>query len=79
MVRLELLTGRTHQIRVHLSHLGCPIIGDTLYGKESGLIGRQALHASDMELPDLGGGGVIRLHAELPADMRKLAAELELE
>lgn len=79
MVRLELLTGRTHQIRVHLSHMGCPIIGDTLYGRESALIGRQALHASDMELPGISGGGILKLHAGLPDDMRKLAAELELE
>jgi 23S rRNA pseudouridine1911/1915/1917 synthase len=79
MVRLELLTGRTHQIRVHLSHLGCPIIGDTLYGKESRLIGRQALHASDMELPHPLEGSIIKLHAELPADIISLAAELELE
>ncbi|MHB1393290.1 MAG: RluA family pseudouridine synthase [Clostridia bacterium] len=79
MVRLELLTGRTHQIRVHLSHLGCPIIGDTLYGKESPLIGRQALHASDMELPHPVGNGTIKLHAELPPDIIELAAELELE
>ena len=79
MVRLELLTGRTHQIRVHLSYLGCPIIGDTLYGKESSLIGRQALHASDMELPHSEGKGIIKLHAEPAADIVSLAAELELE
>lgn len=86
MVRLELLTGRTHQLRVHLSHKGCPIVGDTLYGKESRLIGRQALHASDMELPyyitsDVGSTAcrTIKLHAELPLDIGKLAAELELE
>jgi 23S rRNA pseudouridine1911/1915/1917 synthase len=79
LVRLELLTGRTHQIRVHLSHLGCPIIGDTLYGKESRLIGRQALHASDMELPHPVGNEIIKLHAELTADIISLAAELELE
>ena len=42
LVRLELVTGRTHQIRVHLSFLGHPIVGDTLYGKKSCLIGRQA-------------------------------------
>ncbi len=79
MVRLELLTGRTHQIRVHLSHLGCPIIGDTLYGKESSIIGRQALHASDMELPHPLGKGIIKLHGSLTADIVRLAAELELE
>ena len=45
LVKLELGTGRTHQIRVHLSHIGAPILGDTLYGKETYLISRQALHA----------------------------------
>jgi len=79
LVRLELATGRTHQIRVHLSYLGHPIIGDTLYGKESPLIGRQALHSSDMVLPHPEGNGTIKLYAELPADIIRLAVELELE
>ncbi len=79
LVRLELVTGRTHQIRVHLSYLGHPIIGDTLYGKESRLIGRQALHASDMEFPHPDGSGILKLHAELPEDIRTLVSKLELE
>ncbi|KUO74928.1 MAG: hypothetical protein APF77_17845, partial [Clostridia bacterium BRH_c25] len=79
LLRLELATGRTHQIRVHLSYLGCPIVGDTLYGKESPLIGRHALHATDMELPHPEGQGIIKLHAELPGDIIRLAALLELE
>lgn len=45
LVRLVLETGRTHQIRVHMSYIGNPIIGDTLYGTESDLIKRQALHS----------------------------------
>ena len=79
LVRLELVTGRTHQIRVHLSYLGHPIIGDELYGKASKLMVRQALHASDMELPNPSGSGKIMLHAELPEDIRTLIAKLELE
>ncbi len=51
-VRLKLETGRTHQIRVHMKHIGCPLIGDKMYGPEQGAVeaweaaaGRQALHA----------------------------------
>lgn len=45
LLTLQLETGRTHQIRVHLSHLGYPILGDTLYGGDSTLLDRQFLHA----------------------------------
>ena len=45
VVHLRLETGRTHQIRVHLAHIGNPVLGDTLYGKASNLIDRQALHS----------------------------------
>ena len=45
VLHLKLETGRTHQIRVHLSYIGNPILGDTLYGKSSKLIKRQALHS----------------------------------
>ena len=44
LVKFTLETGRTHQIRLHSKYIGHPIIGDTLYGKESNLISRQALH-----------------------------------
>ena len=44
LVKFVLETGRTHQIRLHSKHIGHPILGDTLYGNESPLINRQALH-----------------------------------
>lgn len=50
LVELELFTGRTHQIRVHMSFINCPILGDKLYGEESPLINRQALHAYKITL-----------------------------
>ncbi|ALS29336.1 pseudouridine synthase [Paenibacillus sp. 32O-W] len=58
MVRLRLETGRTHQIRVHMKHIGCPLIGDGMYGPEEGrkvpgweeAAGRQALHAETLGL-----------------------------
>ena len=45
LVKCKLETGRTHQIRVHFSHIGHPLLGDTLYGQSSNLISRQALHS----------------------------------
>lgn len=45
LIECDLETGRTHQIRVHFSHLGHPVLGDSLYGKESNLIEGQALHS----------------------------------
>lgn len=48
-MKFLLETGRTHQIRVHSSYIGHPILGDTLYGSSSDLIDRQALHAYRVE------------------------------
>ena len=51
LVLCEPLTGRTHQLRVHLSHMGYPILGDDIYGTPSDRIGRQALHAISISVP----------------------------
>lgn len=48
LLKIRLETGRTHQIRVHLSHIGYPLLGDTLYGGDDKRIGRQALHCRDI-------------------------------
>ena len=73
LVRLELETGRTHQIRVHMAHLGCPLAGDFLYGTEDrALIGRPALHSSELELLQPITGERLSFEAPLPADMRTL-------
>ena len=49
LVKLKLETGRTHQIRVHMAHIGCPVAGDFLYGEEeAGLIDGHALHSKTL-------------------------------
>lgn len=68
LVRLTLYTGRTHQIRVHLSHLGHPIIGDSLYGEKSELINRQALHSYSIKFKLPRNDEEIEIFAKVPKD-----------
>ncbi len=71
LVSLELETGRTHQIRVHMSHIGCPLLGDWLYGEENhSLFDRQALHSCYLELVHPVSKEKIEFHSELYPDMR---------
>lgn len=73
LVELELETGRTHQIRVHMAHLGCPLTGDFLYGTENrALISRPALHSAALELTHPITGKRLRFAAPLPADLAAL-------
>lgn len=69
LVRAQPRTGRTHQIRVHLAHLGSPVLGDTVYGRASEVISRQALHAQFLELPHPVTGELLHLHAPAPDDL----------
>lgn len=78
LVKLTLETGRTHQIRVHLSSLGHPIFGDALYGEEEKeLIERQALHAYRLEFPHPKSRKILKLESELPLDMKELICKLK--
>ncbi len=73
LVELILETGRTHQIRVHMQHIGHPLAGDFLYGTEDvSLIPRAALHACALRLKHPMTGEWIELTQELPEDMQKL-------
>ena len=73
LVELTLETGRTHQIRVHMAHLGYPLAGDFLYGTEDkALIGRAALHAFHLRLTHPITGQTLEFERELPEDMRAL-------
>jgi 23S rRNA pseudouridine955/2504/2580 synthase len=78
LLSAELLTGRTHQIRVHLTHLGFPIAGDDKYGDfelnralaKQGLK-RMFLHAGDLEFEHPLSGEAVKLHAPLPDDLSR--------
>ena len=71
-VRLRPRTGRTHQLRVHMAHIGCPLLGDWLYGVETPLIARPALHSYRLELRHQLTGDWLTLTAPLPDDMRRV-------
>lgn len=69
LVSLQLETGRTHQIRVHMQHIGHPIIGDFLYHPENNQMSRQALHAYQLEFPHPVTKKQLTFQAPLPTDM----------
>ena len=74
LIRLRLDTGRTHQIRVHMSHLGCPVTGDFLYGTEwpQQLPGRFALHSAMIRLKHPVSGEWLTVESELPEGLKQL-------
>jgi 23S rRNA pseudouridine1911/1915/1917 synthase len=93
LLRVQLETGRTHQIRVHLAHIGFPVVGDPLYGARRRLsagaavgvnvalqdFARQALHAQRLHLRHPLSGKTQQFEAPLPSDMRQLLALLRAD
>lgn len=69
LVKAKPHSGRTHQIRVHLAHVGAPVLADKVYGGASSLIERQALHAHRLTLPHPRDNQAITFLAQVPADM----------
>ena len=92
LLNVELLTGRTHQIRVHMTHIKHPIIGDKLYRTRTGLgknvpeeireavanFPRQALHACQLSLQHPISGAEITVEADLPEDFKNLLTTLDV-
>ena len=90
LLRVQLETGRTHQIRVHLAHVGLPLVGDPAYGGRRRQVAgdaaplntllngfaRQALHAQRLTLAHPGSGRQVSFEAPLPADFQALLAAL---
>jgi 23S rRNA pseudouridine1911/1915/1917 synthase len=92
LVRCELETGRTHQIRVHMAHIGHPVLGDPVYGagfktkarhlpEEARIcldgLGRQALHAAHLAFEHPATGELMSFDSDLPPDLARLAEALK--
>ena len=79
LLELDLETGRTHQIRVHLAYLGHPLLGDGVYGKRSPLLERHFLHAHRLGFQHPLSGETLELRSELPPDLAQVVEELRRE
>ncbi|MEG2258731.1 MAG: RluA family pseudouridine synthase [Oscillospiraceae bacterium] len=76
IIKVHTLTGRTHQIRVHMSWIGHPLAGDTLYGGDGTLINRHALHCGELVFSEPVSDERVTVRSALPADMEELIAKL---
>ena len=76
LIKCILETGRTHQIRVHMSAIGHPLLGDSLYGSISDFIDRQALHCYKLHFVHPVNKNLMDLYSELPHDFKKLRVNL---
>jgi 23S rRNA pseudouridine1911/1915/1917 synthase len=79
LLECDLLTGRTHQIRVHLAHLGCPLLGDKLYGRFGAGAPRQMLHAWKLGLDHPKTGERMEFTAEMSPDFKDVLERLRHE
>ncbi len=77
LLRVQLETGRTHQIRVHLAAIGLPVMGDTVYGVPAPTLKRQFLHATELAFPHPFSGETIDVNSPLPEDLQRFLASLE--
>lgn len=78
LINFKLETGRTHQIRVHCKYIGCPILGDTLYGRQTQLIDRQALHACKVSFIHPITKEKVTYNSSVPMDMQKVLTEFNV-
>lgn len=76
LLRVDIETGRTHQIRVHMKYLNHVILGDSVYGQEDVLAKRQMLHAYRLEFPHPITGEILVLKADLPEDFIKVGKQV---
>lgn len=78
-LEVKILTGRTHQIRVHMADLGYPVVGDKLYGRSTVEPARLCLHAAKLEFAHPKTGKMVRFESPLPKDFEKILKEAEKE
>ncbi|MGM9858700.1 MAG: RluA family pseudouridine synthase [Bacilli bacterium] len=72
LVSLRLETGRTHQIRIHMSYIGHPILGDKLYGRQNRRVSRLCLHSSYLKMFDHINNKFIEVESDLPNEMKRV-------
>ena len=78
LVELHLETGRTHQIRIHMAQVACPLFGDSLYGGSEELISRPALHSYSLSFEHPITNQMVQLYAPLPPDFQNAICELHI-
>jgi 23S rRNA pseudouridine1911/1915/1917 synthase len=76
LLEVKPLTGRTHQIRVHLSAIGHPIVGDTLYGSKEKTLGRPFLHAYHLQFIRPNGMPIV-IETDLPEDLQEFLSKIK--